>query len=88
MTTAASPAPGSLTVPPLYGWVGIVVLLVAAVVVAVAFLLIGAVRSEGTSSSEWQSWLDSRSRGGSADAGTPLPGDRDVDGRLTGRPRG
>lgn len=85
MTSDVTPTPGGLTVPPLHGWVGIVVLLVAAVVVAVVFLLIGAVRSEGARSSEWQSWLDSRSRGGSADF--PLAEDRDVDARLAGRRR-
>ena len=34
-----SPLPGSLTVPPLHGWVGIVVLLVLAALVGVGYLV-------------------------------------------------
>jgi hypothetical protein len=88
MTSDATPAPGSMTVPLLHGWQGLVVLLVAVVVVAVAFLMIGVMRSEGTSSSEWESWLESRSLGGSAHRDEPSAGEHDVDGRLARRSRG
>lgn len=62
MTSAtAPPAPGSMTVPPLFGWeviLVVLVVLVAAVVVIVAF---GAARASGSERSEWQAWLDARS---------------------------
>ncbi|WP_116451614.1 hypothetical protein [Blastococcus litoris] len=56
-----SPAPGSMTVPPLFGWETILVVLVAVVLVAVAFLLLGAARASGSERSEFQAWLDGRS---------------------------
>ncbi len=58
-TTA--PAPGSMTVPPLFGWELILTLLVVLVAVAVLFLAFGATRAGRTDRSEWQAWLDARS---------------------------
>ena len=55
------PAPGSMTVPPLFGWEVILVVLVVLVAVAVAFLAFGAMRAGRTDRSEWQAWLDTRS---------------------------
>ena len=55
------PAPGSLTVPPLFGWEVILVVLVVVGVVAVAFVALAAVRAGRSDRSEWQAWLDARS---------------------------
>jgi hypothetical protein len=65
------PAPGSMTVPPLFGWEVILVVLVVLVVVAVAFVAFGAMRSGRSDRTEWQAWLDTRS------GGHRLPTDRD-----------
>jgi hypothetical protein len=55
------PAPGSMTVPPLFGWEVILLLLVVVGVVAVAFVAFGAMRAGRSDRSEWQAWLDTRS---------------------------
>ena len=57
----APPAPGSMTVPPLFGWEVILVALVVVVAVAVAFVAFGAMRAGRSERSEWQAWLDTRS---------------------------
>jgi len=62
MRADTAPAPGSLTVPPLAGWEGIVVALLVVLAVAVGFLLIGALATAHHRSPEWQAWLDGRSR--------------------------
>ena len=62
MTPDPSPAPGSLTVPPLFGWEGIVALLVAAVVIGVAYLALSALFTSRRPSAEWDAWLQGRSR--------------------------
>jgi hypothetical protein len=54
-------APGSMTVPPLFGWEVILVALVLLAVVAVAFVAFGATRAGHSERSEWQAWLDNRS---------------------------
>ena len=59
----ASPAPGSMTVPPLFGWETILVGLLVLIAVAVAFLVVAAARAGTSGRSEWQAWLDARSRG-------------------------
>jgi len=59
---AAPPAPGSLTVPPLFGWEAILTGLLLLIAVAVAFLVIAAARAGASGRSEWQAWLDARSR--------------------------
>ena len=56
-----SPAPGGMTVPPLFGWEVLLVVLVVLVVLAVVFLAFGATRASRTERSEWQAWLDTRS---------------------------
>ncbi|MDT0275424.1 hypothetical protein [Blastococcus goldschmidtiae] len=79
---APPPPPGSLTVPPLHGWVVLLVLLGLVIVVAVCFLLIGASTPSDSRSAEWRSWLDARSRAGSIADSDPAatrsapPGDR------------
>jgi hypothetical protein len=50
-----------MTVPPLFGWEAIATVLVLLVAVAVAFLVVGALRMGATERSEWQAWLDARS---------------------------
>lgn len=62
MTPDVTPEPGSLTVPPLFGWEGIVVLLVAAVVIGVGYLLFSALSASRRPSSDWDEWLQGRSR--------------------------
>lgn len=65
------PAPGSLTVPPLAGWEGIVLALAAVLAVAVLFLAVGAwATSRRRLSPEWQAWLAGRSR---PRIGSPAP---------------
>ena len=59
-TTA--PAPGSMTVPPLFGWGEILTVLVLVIAAAVAFLLVAAVLAAFTGQSEWQAFLAGRSR--------------------------
>jgi hypothetical protein len=58
----ASPAPGSMTVPPLYGWEAILVGLLLLIAVAVAFLVVAAARAGTSGRPEWQELLDARSR--------------------------
>jgi hypothetical protein len=55
------PAPGSLTVPPLFGWEGIATVVVLVVAVAVVFLVVAVTRAGADQRSEWQAWLDARS---------------------------
>ncbi len=55
------PAPGSMTVPPLFGWELIATVLVLLIVVAVAFVVIATTRVGTDERSEWQAWLDARS---------------------------
>jgi hypothetical protein len=63
MPAVTAPAPGSPTVPPLAGWEGIVLALLAVLVVGVAFLVIGALATASRRRSpEWEAWLDGRSR--------------------------
>jgi hypothetical protein len=59
-TTA--PAPGNMTVPPLFGWGEILTVLVLVIAAAVAFLLVAAVLAAFTGRSEWQAFLAGRSR--------------------------
>ncbi|WP_155858917.1 hypothetical protein [Candidatus Blastococcus massiliensis] len=71
-----SPLPGSLTVPPLHGWVGLVVLLVLAVLVGVGFLVARSLSDDEIDAAEWQSWLEARSRSGAGSedqAPEPVP---------------
>ena len=62
MTPATTaPAPGSMTVPFLFGWEVVLVGLVLVVVVAVAFIAFGALRAGRGDRTEWQAWLEARS---------------------------
>jgi hypothetical protein len=79
------PAPGSLTVPPLFGWEGIATVVVLVVAVAVVFLVVAVTRAGADQRSEWQAWLDARSSA-RRDPG-PGPDDRllgDGEGRGAG----
>jgi len=55
------PPPGSMTVPPLFGWEHIAIV-VALVVIAgvVGLVLLGAGRAQ-SGRSDWEAWLDGRS---------------------------
>ena len=54
--------PGSMTVPPLFGWEVILTGLLVLIVVAVAFLLLSATGTGRDERSDWVAWLDARSR--------------------------
>jgi hypothetical protein len=64
-----SPAPGSMTVPPLFGWGDILAVLGLLVALVVVFLVVTAGAPAASRRSEWQAWLDARSRTGH-DAGS------------------
>src|SRR3954451_13351600 len=68
---AAPPAPGSLTVPPLFGWEAILTGLLLLIAVAVAFLVVAAARAGTSGRSEWQAWLGPGARGPPGPAGGP-----------------
>ena len=56
-----TPVPGNMTVPPLFGWWEILVLLMIVVAVAaVAFMFLGT-GPAASGRSEWQAFLDGRS---------------------------
>jgi hypothetical protein len=55
------PLPGSMTVPPLFGWENILIVVAIAVAVALVFLVVGATGGAANGRSEWQAWLDARS---------------------------
>ena len=57
-----APYPGSMTVPPLFGWENILIVLILLVVLAVAFFVATATGTGADSRSEWQAGLDARSR--------------------------
>ena len=56
------PLPGSMTVPPWFGWEAVLVVLVLLVAVAVAFFVVSAAGADVDGRSEWQAELDARSR--------------------------
>jgi hypothetical protein len=55
------PAPGSMTVPPLFGWGEILTVLVLLLVLVVVFLVVTAAAPASSRRSEWAAWLDARS---------------------------
>lgn len=55
------PPPGSMTVPPLFGWETIIAVLVLLIVVAVAFFALSATGRAPSGRSEFQAWLEARS---------------------------
>jgi uncharacterized membrane protein YkvI len=65
MAPATTPPPlGNMTVPPLFGWEFIVVVLLVLVVLAVAFVVLAAAGRNVSERAELQAWLDARSQGG------------------------
>ena len=55
------PPPGSMTVPPLFGWGEILTVLVLLLVLVVVFLVVAAAAPAGSRRSEWQAGLAARS---------------------------
>jgi hypothetical protein len=53
--------PGRMTVPPLFGWEHIVLVLALMAVVGLAFLLHSVARGSVHERADWQSWLEARS---------------------------
>jgi hypothetical protein len=68
------PLPGSMTVPPLFGWEHILVALLGVVVVTLAALVLLAVGRGGSERSEWRAWLDERSARRRYVSGGPVDG--------------
>ena len=76
------PPPGSMTVPPLFGWEEIATLLVLLLVVAVAFFVASAAGRSQSGRTEFQAWLDGRS------ARYAVPPDETADAGLGGNAPG
>jgi hypothetical protein len=53
--------PGRMTVPPLFGWEHIVLVLGLMAVVGLAFLLHSVLRGSVHERADWQTWLEARS---------------------------
>ena len=56
------PLPGSMTVPPLFGWDAILTVLAVLIALAVVFFLVAAAGRSVDSRSQWQAELAARSR--------------------------
>jgi hypothetical protein len=56
-----TPLPGSMTVPPLFGWEQILTVLTVLVTVAVLFVVVRSTWADRTERSEFQGWLEGRS---------------------------
>ena len=54
--------PGSMTVPPLFGWGEILTVLVLLLVLVAVFLVVAAAAPAGSRRSEWQAGLAARSK--------------------------
>ncbi len=67
--------PGSMTVPPWFGWGEVALVVVLAVLVGLAAFATLAAGRGSSGRSEWQAWLDGRStgRGAPAAQGTETP---------------
>lgn len=80
--------PGSMTVPPLFGWENIALVLLVLVALAVAFFVLLASGTGSLRRSEWQAWLADRSSGTADPAGEPWhpPAEAARDGAAPGRP--
>jgi hypothetical protein len=61
--------PGRMTVPPLFGWENIVLVLALMAVVGLAFLVHSVARGSVHERADWQSWLEARSSRPSIPAG-------------------
>jgi hypothetical protein len=59
-----SHAPGSMTVPPLFGWGDILTVLVLLLVVVAVFLIVASAGRASSRRSEFEAWLDGRSSRG------------------------
>jgi len=71
MTPAmTAPEPGNMTVPPMFGWGSIAILLTLVVMLAVAAFMVLAAGRADSGRSEFQAWLAGRSAG-SADEPQP-----------------
>ena len=78
MAPAPTPLPpGSLTVPPTFGWQEILTVLVLVVAVAVVFLVIGVVSASLNGRREWEAWLDGRTSRHAQPARDPVDGSVD-----------
>jgi hypothetical protein len=75
-----------MTVPPLFGWQEIITVLLVLIAAAVAFLVIAAAGAAASGRSEWQAWLDGRSRTREV-ATDPARGTGDPPSRLDAPPR-
>jgi hypothetical protein len=63
MVSVPTPSlPGSMTVPPLFGWQDILTVLAVLISLAVLFFVASAAGRSVDSRSEWQAGLDARSR--------------------------
>lgn len=63
MEPVRTPRPwGNMTVPPLFGWEGLLALLLLLVVVAVAFFVVTAAGPASSERQDWQRFLEGRSR--------------------------
>ena len=63
MTPASTPPlPGSMTVPPLFGWETILTILAVLLALAVVFFLASAAGRSVDDRAEWRAGLDARSR--------------------------
>src|SRR4051794_10371323 len=62
MTPApTAPPPGSMTVPPLFGWEHILVVLALIALAGLVGLVLLAAGRAASSRNDWQAWLDGRS---------------------------
>lgn len=70
------PRPGNLTVPVLFGWEFIVVVLLLVVGLAVVFVVLSAAGRNVSERAELQAWLDARTHGSGEQRGpgTPVTG--------------
>ena len=64
------PRPGSMTVPPTFGWEEIASVLALLSVVALGFLLLGVAAASLSGRSEWHGYLGARSHRHASGAGT------------------
>jgi hypothetical protein len=84
MTPApTAPPPGSMTVPPLFGWEHILVVLALIALAGLVGLVLLAAGKAASSRNDWQAWLDGRSAG--AMERSDVVGDHEPSpGRVTG----
>jgi hypothetical protein len=81
------PPPGSMTVPPLFGWEGILTVVAILLIVAVGYLVILASRTSKDGRSEWQAFLDARSSRPATDVSIGPTGSTRTSSTEVGHPR-